>query len=254
LESTPDVVNHTSCNQNSNCYLEGDVLAGLYSSTLVASRSDGGHLAVARLTRQESHAQTQHQLLRAAREEIARKGVVAASVRSISEAAGYSQGAFYSCFDNKDALLLQLFEENLGTILSRLAGVSERIEAQLESGRTRGITKLVIAEMDEFFASTNPGTSFAIFAVELQLHANRSTDFSSRYEKVRSAFQTNLEHIMAQICNFLPGPPAIAPSHLGIALLSTSVGFWAAGSALPPETRRHILSTFFRVVVSQAGR
>jgi AcrR family transcriptional regulator len=212
----------------------------------------GWDFVVARLTRQESHAQTRHKLLRAAREEIARKGVVVASVRSISEAAGYSQGAFYSCFDNKDALLLQLFEEHLGTILSRLAGVPERIEAQLGTTQKSDMTKLVFTEMDAFLASTNPGTSYAVLAVEIQLHANRSADFSPRYEKIRNAFQADLKHIMARICSFLPGPPSMAPSHLGIALLSTGVGFWTAGSALPPEARRHILSTFFRAAVFQA--
>jgi AcrR family transcriptional regulator len=208
---------------------------------------------VARLTRQESHAQTQHQLLRAAREEIARKGVIGASVRSISEAAGYSQGAFYSCFDNKDALLLHLFEEYLGTILSRLAVVPERIKAQLGTTQKRDMAKLVFTEMDALLASINPGTSYAVLAVEVQLHANRSADFSPRYERIRDAFQADLEQIMARICGFLPGPQAITPFHLGVALLSTGVGFWTAGSALPPETRRHILSTFFRVAVSQAG-
>jgi AcrR family transcriptional regulator len=206
-----------------------------------------------RLTRQESHAQTRQKLIQAARGEIARKGIAAASVRSISEAAGFSQGAFYSCFESKEALLLHLFKEHLGTILIRLAGVPERIEAQHETTPKGDLIKLVCTEMDAFLASTNPGTTYSSVAVELQLHANHSAKFSRHFEDLRKSFQTELGQIMERICDFLPNPLDISPSHLGMALLSTSVGFSTAGSLLSPDARRHILSAFFRAIASSGS-
>lgn len=61
-----------------------------------------------RLTRKEIQQQTRERLLTAAEEVIARRGVEAASLRDITEAAEYSLGAFYSNFESKEAMLGEL--------------------------------------------------------------------------------------------------------------------------------------------------
>jgi AcrR family transcriptional regulator len=206
-----------------------------------------------RLTRQQSHERTRENLVAAARGEIAAKGVAAASVRSISEAAGYSQGAFYSCFERKDALLLYLLEDHMQSVLSRLGAVPDRIEAKICKLRDAGISRLVKDEMDAFFDSTSPGTTFANVAVELQLHANHSIDFAADYEKARSKFQDALGQLMARILGYLPDPPDINPTHLALSLLATGVGFSTVGHSMSPLERRAILSAFFRGVLARVS-
>jgi len=65
-----------------------------------------------RLSREDSREQTTQRLLDAAQKLIARKGLDAASVENIAEAAGYSRGAFYSNFKSKDDLFIELLRRD----------------------------------------------------------------------------------------------------------------------------------------------
>src|SRR4051794_18729042 len=67
----------------------------------------------ARLTREQSRAQTRERLLDAARDVFARSGFHGASVDEIASAASYSTGALYSNFDGKEDLFLALMEREI---------------------------------------------------------------------------------------------------------------------------------------------
>ena len=75
-----------------------------------------------RLTREESQARTRSLLIEAARALISEKGFATATVRDIAEAAGFSQGAFYSNFPDKDSVLLELAERHQIEELARIEG------------------------------------------------------------------------------------------------------------------------------------
>ena len=62
---------------------------------------------------------TRQRLLQAAMGEFARHGIDATSVEQISEAAGFTRGAFYSNFEDKDALILALLEETHRATMGR---------------------------------------------------------------------------------------------------------------------------------------
>ena len=74
-----------------------------------------------RLNREESQARTRDLLVQAARDEIIRKGFAQATVRDIAEAAGFSQGAFYSNFPSKEAILLEVVRRH--QLITRLFGL-----------------------------------------------------------------------------------------------------------------------------------
>ncbi len=63
-----------------------------------------------RLTREESKEVTRLRLIEAAERLFIRKGFDEASVEDISETAGYSRGAFYSNFENKEQVLLAVID------------------------------------------------------------------------------------------------------------------------------------------------
>lgn len=69
---------------------------------------------MARLTREQSQALTRDRLLMSASEIVARDGYSGATIERIAEEAGYSKGAFYSNFTNKEDIFLQLLERNAG--------------------------------------------------------------------------------------------------------------------------------------------
>ncbi len=92
----------------------------------------GGPLnPVTRLTRGEKQAATRAALLEAAADTFTRVGYEAATVDAITEAAGFSRGAFYSNFDTKEELFLALIE-------SRIQGSLHDIAAAFQRGTTAG--------------------------------------------------------------------------------------------------------------------
>jgi AcrR family transcriptional regulator len=82
-----------------------------------------------RLTRDESKELTRLRLIEAAERLFVRRGFDDASVDEISEMAGYSRGAFYSNFDNKEQVLLAVIDRRRPKALDDiLQGVSEPVE------------------------------------------------------------------------------------------------------------------------------
>ena len=69
--------------------------------------------APARLTREQSKANTRERLLAAARSAFASSGFHGASVDDIASRAGFSTGALYSNFDGKEDLFLVLMEREI---------------------------------------------------------------------------------------------------------------------------------------------
>src|SRR6266545_6507235 len=63
-----------------------------------------------RLTRAESQARTRDQLIATATELFLRDGYAATSLEKVADEAGYSKGAVYSNFRNKDELCLAVVD------------------------------------------------------------------------------------------------------------------------------------------------
>jgi AcrR family transcriptional regulator len=89
---------------------------------------------VTRLTRAESQARTRTQLLVTARELFLRDGYLATSLDKVADAAGFSKGAVYSNFRNKDQLCLAVLDEIRA---ERAAEVTALLTAPTVEGRLR---------------------------------------------------------------------------------------------------------------------
>ena len=80
-----------------------------------------------RLTREESRALTREKLLASAYEVMAREGYEGASIDRIAEEAGFSKGAFYSNFDSKEEIFLELLETHSVEDVSEIAGLLRNV-------------------------------------------------------------------------------------------------------------------------------
>ena len=80
-----------------------------------------------RLTRAERQARTREELLAAAARVVARRGYDAASVAEIADEAGYSHGAVYSNFADKEDLFLALYET---WVAERVSEIEESQDAR----------------------------------------------------------------------------------------------------------------------------
>jgi AcrR family transcriptional regulator len=94
--------------------------------------------AVRRLTRAEKQAETKAALLAAAADEFTRVGYDAATVDAITDAAGFSRGAFYSNFDSKEELFLTLIESRIGSRLQEIAAAFQEGDTAPDRIRSGG--------------------------------------------------------------------------------------------------------------------
>ena len=95
---------------------------------------------MARLLRDEARAQTRARLLTAAQKVFAKKGF-GAGLEEIAEAAGYSRGAVYYNFADKDELFIAVLEERSRQQIAEISGLLEASTAPsdfLQSLRVRG--------------------------------------------------------------------------------------------------------------------
>lgn len=121
------------------------------------------------MSRAESQAQTRAAILDAAARVFAERGFMGASVEAITEAAGYSRGAFYSNFESKEELFAELLQERVYTRYREMAAPSPH-EGRPPSLRELG-EQLAAIQADEASRWLFP------LWLELLAHAGRDPSF-----------------------------------------------------------------------------
>ena len=142
-----------------------------------------------RLTREQSKDQTRERLIDAARTTFVKKGYVATSVEDIASAAGYTRGAFYSNFDGKSELLIELLRRD-----------HDRMHADYQSIMQDGGTQAEVESrvMTYYSQMFRHDECFPLW-VEAKLLASRDAKFRVRFSAFRNE---KLEQIAAYIRTF----------------------------------------------------
>jgi AcrR family transcriptional regulator len=146
-----------------------------------------------RLTREESKAVTQEKLLVAAAKAFARHGFAGVAVEDIAEAAGFSRGAFYSNFKNKDVIFLALVEHEVKMwtrdIQEILAGTSSAEET--------------LGNLRKFYGAISDRDRDAhLLIAEAQLYAARNSQFRNKlnalFRQIHEELKTLLQRFQEQ--------------------------------------------------------
>lgn len=169
-------------------------------------------MATRRLSREESRAQTRERLMDAARHVFARGGYGGASIDTIAAEAGYSKGAFYSNFESKEAIFLELLARHMAAEaqqLDQLVDVQQSPDA-------------VLANLDLWLQHLNEDADWALLSMELQLHARRSPAFAEAYDALQARHRDRLAALVTRLFALsgrkLPAPAAqIAASMMALA-------------------------------------
>src|SRR5262245_40453766 len=136
---------------------------------------------MARMTRAESQAQTRAQLVKTATQLFFTDGYHPTSLEKVAEAAGYSKGAVYSNFRNKDELCTAVLDEIRSERLSEVLEIVARPDTPERIEALREWAERVIGD---------PG--WTSLEVEFTVHARRS-------EPLRTALATSLDSILQMI-------------------------------------------------------
>jgi AcrR family transcriptional regulator len=184
-----------------------------------------------RLTRAQRRQQTRAHLLDAAGQVFARRGFHAATVDEVADAAGYTKGAVYSNFANKDELFLALLDQ-------RLAAQLQQVEALYAIESSEELRAAMRAQTERGFAAAR---DFGVLQVEFWLYAMRNpaaqAELAKRYRQLRERLA---ELITRRHAHRQTSPP-MPPGHLAALAIATDTGLFlqyaAEPGALPWELR-----------------
>ncbi len=191
-----------------------------------------------RLTRQESHERTRMRLIEAAESLFIRKGFDDTSVDEISETAGYSRGAFYSNFEDKEGILEALIEREHNRLLEYLdahfAEAEETAGSWLAaSGRDADPTEIVAPLVDRILSSLPGDRLVSLVQTELEIHTIRRPEASRSFVEADAAFRdligAHIERGLARLGRKLSiTPRQAADAVIGLAERSVRVTLLSA--------------------------
>jgi AcrR family transcriptional regulator len=196
-----------------------------------------------RLNREESQARTKNLLIEAARDEIVRKGFAQASVRDIADAAGFSQGAFYSNFSDKEAILLELVQRHQSEERAK-------IEAALSSAGSDAAKAM--AGIEKWAATINSDPAFAVLAIELQLQALRSPSFAAGYNELNRKHRRALGTFVTKLFELFGKKPSADPIEIATGFIALGRGMALVSKDGETSRGGRIMVTFLKALIGSA--
>ena len=195
------------------------------------------------MTREESREQTRERLIEAAQHLFVSNGYGGASIREIADAAGYSQGAFYSNFSSKEEVLLELLRRHMeaeATQLFKVMGNDQQTPEQL------------LGELDVWASMLNHDADWCMLSIELQLHANRSQSFAQEYKKVWNGHRSEIGRVINQLFCKFGRKPSATPDDLAAVFMALSHGLALQGGSISADCSGRLIMVFLRGLLASA--
>ena len=166
----------------------------------------------ARLTREQSRAQTRERLLASAAVVFTREGYGGASVDRIAEEAGYSKGALYSNFASKDDLFLELMDYYAGGQVDELC---KRLDAVQGADET-------INTVCEWASSLHHEPDLRLLVLEMTRRARSDAALSERHTRL---FDEQWKAVGSRLAKIFPeGRSPVQPMVLGALIMELTYG------------------------------
>ena len=181
--------------------------------------SDPGPARRRRLTRAEAKARTRQRLLDSAARIFAEKGFGGASLEEIAEAAGYSTGALYANFGNKEHLLLEVVAARRARAAARRTGAIAEI-----FGKQGGDFDPFGALSEVFAQIADRDREFAPLQAEFWLYAVRNPEAKKVIADSLSDQVDELEPVVAGALARFGADPGVAPREVTVILLALFQG------------------------------
>jgi AcrR family transcriptional regulator len=191
---------------------------------------------MARLTRAESQARTRELLIVTAKGLLLTEGYAATSLEKVADEAGYSKGAVYSNFRNKDELCLAVLDRIHEEQVNLIAGALDGAE---------GLESLIAAF--QIWAERSIGDE-AWTALEVEFATNARRDPAVRHELairdkvIRDTIAAQLKSYAERFQIALPMPP----DDVATALLSLGIGL-GVQRAIDPSIPVNVLPYVIRL-------
>lgn len=137
---------------------------------------------------------TRQRVLDAAREVFAERGVIGGTVEDICERAGFTRGAFYSNFVDKDDVLRALIAREHARLIAHVDAGFARLEESPDGtgpgARDPGATMAAVA--DRLLRAVPDDRHFSLIQTELEIHAVRDPDTSRPFLEADATFRARI--------------------------------------------------------------
>jgi len=195
---------------------------------------------MARLTRKEKQAQTRECLMHSAARVFAKRGLQQASIDEVAEDAGFTKGAFYANFKNKEELFLAMLDERFAKRIEDIERVIASEGTAVEKARRYG---------DSYAQTLRSDPEWERLFFEFSAYAVRDEDFRqelvTRYRAMRERSAAALRAESEQHDK----DPALPFDQVALMTAAMSNGFalekLLEGDDVPDELYGTMLMVFF---------
>lgn len=134
-----------------------------------------------------SQQETRQRLLDAAHHAVAYYGYERTSILDIVNLAGFTKGAFFSNFENKESILLELMRIQKEDDINRL------------SAFVTGANGDIAAALNQYITTLDGRRDCAMLDIELQLYARSNPDFAKLYDELQESNRMALGQLLENI-------------------------------------------------------
>jgi AcrR family transcriptional regulator len=171
-----------------------------------------------RLTRKEKQAETRERLLEAAEKVFLRRGLQGSSVEEIAAEAGFTRGAFYSNFNSKDELFVELLHARVYDQYAELAS-----QTPLQPGTPRERLRWGVERIRDMQADESGRWMFRLW-LECLTQAARDDRFRELVAGFWSGNRSLTASQSAEQFEDLGRKPPLPPEQLATAMIALDIG------------------------------
>jgi AcrR family transcriptional regulator len=171
-----------------------------------------------RLTRKEKQEETRRLLLDAAERVFIRRGLPGSSVEEIAAEAGFTRGAFYSNFESKDELFVELLHAR---VYDRYAELARQSQSQPTSPREQ--LRWGIEQMRKMYEGQDGQWLFRLW-LECLTQAARDTEFRKLAATFWSGNRGLLTEGIKRAFEEVGSKPALPPKEIATAMIALDIG------------------------------
>jgi AcrR family transcriptional regulator len=188
-----------------------------------------------RKTQAERREATREQVLAAATRVFARNGFHATSLEAVAEEAGFSRGAVYYNFADKEELFLELLDRRCAERAQDLREVFRDDDADVAATSRQA----QLAAQHALDAMTGDPEWRALY-LEFLAHAARDPAFRRRFARRTDEMRGALEEIVVERAAPFADALGMTPQQLAVVIDALGVGLWGhhmlhGARAVPPE-------------------
>jgi AcrR family transcriptional regulator len=188
-----------------------------------------------RMTQAERREETREDVLTAAGHVFARRGFHATSLEAIAEEAGFSRGAVYYNFADKEELFLELLDRRCAERAQDLRTVFADTDADLHAAASRA----QLAGRQAFDAMTGDPEWRALY-LEFLARAARDAAFRRRFARRTQQMRGALEDVVVERTRPVAGALGMEPEQFAVVIDALATGLWAhhmlhGSRTVPPD-------------------